>query len=45
MGKSRARETVGNHYQQSRQVKTLDNKYIQVDLCWANCAIGLPCDT
>lgn len=35
-------ETLEHHYQQSREVKTLDNKYVQiVDFCWANCAMGL----
>lgn len=37
---SSASETLEHHYQQSREVKTLDNKYVQIDLCWANCATG-----
>ena len=34
-------EAVSHHYQQSREVKTQDNKYGQIDLCWADCAAGL----
>lgn len=32
--------TLEHHHQQSREVKTLDNKYVQIDSCWVNCATG-----
>lgn len=35
------RETLEHHYQRSREVKTLDDNYVQTDLCQADGATGL----